>query len=63
MRDTKRGAETQAEGKAGSMQGAQWLRSWDSRITPWDEGRCSTTEPPRHPVNHGSDEDINIHYI
>ena len=23
--------------------------SEDSRITPWAEGRCSTTEPPRHP--------------
>ena len=29
--------------------------TWDSipglRITPWAEGRCSTTEPPRDPKN------------
>ena len=32
------------------MQGA-WCRplSWVSRIMPWAEGRCSTTEPPRRP--------------
>ena len=30
------------------MQGAQrGTRCWDSRITPWAEGRCST---PRHPL-------------
>ena len=30
------------------MQGARCeTQSWDSRITPWAEGRCSTTEPPR----------------
>ena len=46
-----REAETQAEGEAGSMQGAQCrTRSWNSRITPWAEGRHSTTEPFRHPV-------------
>ena len=42
MRDThrERGVETQAEGEAGSMQGAQCgTRSQDSRITPWAEGR------------------------
>ena len=47
-REREREAETQAEGEAGSMQGARgrtW--SWDPRITPWAEGRCSTTEPPR----------------
>ena len=25
--------------------------SWDSRITPWAEGRSSTTEPPRRPCS------------
>ena len=47
---TQREAEAQAEGEAGSMQGAQYgARSWDSRITPWAGGRCQTTEPPRDP--------------
>ena len=40
MRDTEREAETQAEGEAGSMQGVQYgIRSWDSKFTPWAEGR------------------------
>ena len=35
----ERGAETQAEGEAGSMQGARHgTRSWVSRIIPWAEG-------------------------
>ena len=41
MRDTERErqAETQAEGKAGSMQGARFrTRFQDSRIMPWAEG-------------------------
>ena len=39
MRDTERGAETQAEGEAGSMQGAlRGTGSRVSRITPWVEG-------------------------
>ena len=39
MRDTEREAETQAEGEAGSMQGARCgTRSQDHRITPWAEG-------------------------
>ena len=39
MRDTQREAETQAEGEAGSMQGARWgTRSQVPRITPWAEG-------------------------
>ena len=43
-----------AEGEAGSMQGA-WCqtRSWNSGIIPWAEGRCSTAEPPRCPINWG----------
>ena len=42
MRDTERGereTETQAEGEAGSMQGARsGTRSRVSRIRPWAEG-------------------------
>ena len=51
MRDTeRREAETQAEGEAGSMQGASCgTQSQDSRIMPWAEGRYQTTEPPRDP--------------
>ena len=38
MRDTQREAETQAEGEAGSMQGAQYgTQSPNSRITTWTE--------------------------
>ena len=50
MRDTQREAETQAEGEAGSLQGAQ-CRTWsqDSRITLGAKGRRSTTEPPWRP--------------
>ena len=47
MRDTHREAETQAEGEAGSMQGAQrgtWSRV--SRIRPWAEGGA---KPLSHP--------------
>ena len=41
MRDTQREAETQAEGEAGSTQGAQrGTPSWVFRITPWAEGRA-----------------------
>ena len=40
MRGTEREAETQAEGEAGSMQGARGgTRSWDDRITHPAEGR------------------------
>ena len=42
MRENKREreAETQAEGEAGSMQGAGCgTQSWDSRIMSWAEGR------------------------
>ena len=44
MRDLdRREAETQAEEEASSMQEARHgTRSWDSRITPWAEGRCLT---------------------
>ena len=39
----------QAEGEADSMQGARRDSIPGPRITPWTEGRCSTTEPPRCP--------------
>ena len=46
----EREAETQAEGEAGSMQGARHgTRSRVSRTTPWAEGRRQTTEPPGLP--------------
>ena len=50
IRDTESEAETQAEGEAGSLQGA-WCGTWsqDPRITTWAKGRLSTTEPPRYP--------------
>ena len=48
MRDTEREAETQAEGEAGSLQGARCrTQSQDPRITIWAKG--STTEPPGIP--------------
>ena len=47
MRDREREAETQAEGEAGSMQGARWgTRSQDPRITTWAEGGA---KPLSHP--------------
>ena len=50
MRDTERGAETQAEGEAGSMQGPQrGTHSRVPRITPWVEGG---TKPLSHPGCH-----------
>ena len=50
MRDAEREAETQAEGEAGSLQGAQWgTRSQDPGNIPWAKGRCLTAEPPRSP--------------
>ena len=39
MRERERGAETQAKGEAGSMQGARHgTQSWDSRFMPWAKG-------------------------
>ena len=44
------GRDTQAEGEAGSMQGARCRTlSQDPGFMPWAKGRCSTTEPPRRP--------------
>ena len=60
-RDPEREAETQAEGEAGSLQGAPCgTRSWDPRVTPWAEGRCSTAELPGCPedLNSGSTWDV-----
>ena len=52
-REREKKAETQAEGEAGSLQGAQCRTpSWDSRTTPWAEGRHQTTEPLRCPQVH-----------
>ena len=46
-RHKERGAETQAEGEAGSMQGARCgTQSWVPRITPWAKG---STKPLNHP--------------
>ena len=48
MIESEREAETQAEGEAGSMQGAQReTRTRVSRTTPWARGRRQTAEPPR----------------
>ena len=46
----EREAETQAEGEAGSLQGARCgIRSRISRIAPWAKGRRQTAAPPRDP--------------
>ena len=46
-RERERGAETQAEGEARSMQRARrGTRSYVSRITPWAEGDA---KPLSHP--------------
>lgn len=53
MRDThrEREAETQAEGEASSMQGAQCgTRSQVSRITPWAEGGAKLLSHPGCPI-------------
>ena len=50
MRQTHTEAETQAEGKAGSLWGPLCgTQSQDPKITPWAKGRRSTTEPSRCP--------------
>ena len=50
MIDIEREAETQAEGEAGSLQGAQrGTRSQVSGIAPWAKGRRQTAVPPRDP--------------
>ena len=52
-RQRARKAESQAEGKAGSMQGARCgTRSRGSGTTLQVEGRCLTAEPPRHPYKY-----------
>ena len=53
MKDTQREieAETQAEGEAGSMQGAQrGTRSRDPRIMPWAEGGVKPLSHPGIPT-------------
>ena len=48
MRDSEKEAESQAEGEAGSTQGARCgTQSRESRITPQAKGRRSTAEPSR----------------
>ena len=50
MTERERG-ETQPEGEAGSMPGAQCgTQSRDSRIASWAKGRRQTAEPPRDPL-------------
>ena len=50
MRNTERGAETQAEGEAGTLQRARCgTQTRDPGIMTGVEGKCSTTEPPRCP--------------
>ena len=50
MRDTQREAETQAEGEAGSMQGARrGTRSRVSRIRPWAESSAKLLSHPGCP--------------
>ena len=41
--------EREAEGEGSSSQGARCGTQSYSGITPCAEGRCSTTEPSRHP--------------
>ena len=53
MRDREKQRQTEVE--AGSLQGARWrTRSQDPGIMTQVEGRCSTTEPPRHPDDSSS---------
>ena len=48
MIDLEREAKTQAEGEAGSVQGARHgTRSRVSRIAPWAKGRRQTAAPRR----------------
>ena len=62
MRDTERDAETQAEGEAGSVEGAPCRsRSRVSRTVPWAEGRCLTAEPSRDP--HGTPFSLSSIYL
>ena len=70
MRDIERerGAETQAEGEAGSMQGARrGTRSQVSRIMPWAEGGAkplSHLDCPKHTFSyclHFSNYGLNIY--
>ena len=50
MRERGREAETQAEGEAGSLQGAQCgTQSQDPGVTTWAKGRRQTAAPPRDP--------------
>ena len=50
-RERERGAETQAEGEAGSMprEPDVGFDPRSTRIAPWAKGRRQTAEPPRDP--------------
>ena len=51
MRNKEREAETQAEGEAGSTQGARCgTRSWNPGITPWAEGSAKLLSHPGIPL-------------
>ena len=52
MRDREIGAEIQAEGEAGSLQGARCgTQSPDSRIMPWAEGGAKLLSHPGIPLS------------
>ena len=59
MRDTHRERQTQAEGEAGSVQGA-WggTRFRVSRITPWAEGSAKPLSHPGCPIPGPWDHDL-----
>ena len=51
MTDREREAQTQAEGEAGSIQGARrGTQSWASRITPWAKGSAKLLTHPGCPL-------------
>ena len=66
----EREAQTQAEGEAGSMQGARrGTRSWVSRITPWAKGGAKLLSHPSCPEGiffffpEGISLDILLHFF
>ena len=50
MSNTEREAEAQAEGEAGSMQGAWWDSIRVCRITPWAKGGAKPLSHPGCPT-------------
>ena len=51
-RHTEKGRDTGRGRNRLPVGNSMWDQSWDSRIMPWAEGRCSTPEPPRGPLNY-----------